>query len=144
MGPDRVGEASVDMFACYLGRATAIHPARFARLALRMPVDSNYRYVVSILRAFADYDPARSGPETPTDELATINQIEAVIRRFAILEENREFAWAVCRANEQRNGAAWGDDTILMLSRLAIRHPDPDTGRCSDSHQMNTDGDGER
>ena len=139
MGPDRLGEVSVETFARDLGRMAALQPARFARLALRMPVDCDPRYPVAILQALAERKPPTGTPDVPSGEQATVAQIEAIIRRFAFLEGDREFAMSVCRAIRERHDAEWGDDTLLLLSRLASGHPDPQPGRYAVSRARNPD-----
>ncbi len=111
-----------------LGRMAELQPTRFARLALRIPVDCDPRYPVAILRSLAERKPPTETPNSPSGELATVAQTEAVIRRFTFLEGDREFAMAVCRAIEQWHDAAWGDDTLRLLSGFATSHPNPEAG----------------
>src|SRR5690606_3619818 len=125
MEPGRFGEVSVEMFARALGQMTDLQPTRFARLAIRMPVDCDPRYLVAILQSLAGGNPPTGTSDDPAREEATIAQIEAIIRRFARLEEDRGFAMSVCRVIRKRHNAAWGDDTLHLLSRLATGHPDP-------------------
>ena len=143
MGPDRLGKVSVETFARELGRMAALQSARFARLALRMPIDSDPRYPVAILRALAERDPPSGISEGQVGEQATVAQIEAVIRRFSVLEEDREFAMSVCRAIEQRHDTTWSDDTIDLLSRFATCHADPQPGQYAVSRPRNPDRDGD-
>ncbi len=143
MGPDRLGEVSVEMFARDIGRMTALQPARFARLALRMPIDCDPRYCVAILGALAERNSLIGTSEHPAGQRATIAQIEAIIRRFASLEGDREFAMSVCRAIRKRQDAAWSNGTILLLSRLATNHPDPQPGYYAVSRTRDSDRDGQ-
>ena len=109
MGPDRLGEVSVERFARDLGRMAALQPAGFALLALRMPVDCDPRYPVAILQSLAGREPPTGTPDDPCREEVTVAQIEAIIRRFAALEGDREFAISVCRAMRERISAAKAD-----------------------------------
>ena len=105
-----------------------LQPGRFARLALRMPVDADPQYPVAILMALAERKPPREPAEGRDWEQATVVQVEAVIRRFAALEDDRDFAMAVCRAVRERSDGNWTDDTMLLLVRLATGHSDPQPG----------------
>jgi hypothetical protein len=141
MEPDRVGEVSVNMFARDLGRVAALQPVRFAGLALRIPVDCDPRYPAAILQALAERKPPTGTPNVPPEEQATVPQIEAIIQRFAPHEGDREFAMSVCRAIRERYDAAWGDDTLLLLSQLASGHADPQPGRYAISRANSPDRD---
>jgi hypothetical protein len=131
MGPNQVGEVSVEMFARDLEHVTHLQPARFARWALRISVEADSRYPIAILQALAKRDPPRGSAEGQSWEQATVAEVEAVLRRFAGLEGDREFAMAVCQALTVRAEADWTDDAMLLLVKLASGHSDPLPGHYS-------------
>ncbi|MDX2039414.1 MAG: hypothetical protein SFX72_22400 [Isosphaeraceae bacterium] len=143
MGPDRFGEVNVEMFARDLGRMASLQPARFAQLALRIPVESDPRYPIAVLNALVSRKPPNETSDDSTREEATIAQIESIIRRFAFLEETREFAMSVCRVIRERHDCDWRDDIVQLLSRLATDHADPLSGPDAVTRARNLDPEGE-
>ncbi len=131
MGPNRLGEVSVEMFA---GTSAAWLPSsrygsRGWPCECRSPVtrDTLSRSFESPRRTQPpDRDFALRDPHlhpTPSGEQATASHIEAVIRRFTFLESDRDFAMSVCRAIEERHDAAWGDDIIATVVQVGGQPP---------------------
>ena len=128
MGPDQIGETTVESFAADLGEMAALYPQRFARLALHIPQDADPLYAIRILRSIADTQPP-NGKDRPTDwQPATVEEIEHLVRHFHALRDHQEFANALCWAVCKRGDGAWTDATLERIVQLATSHPDPPAG----------------
>jgi hypothetical protein len=128
MGPDRVGEATVDAFARDLGSMTKFDPRRFARLALAIPKSADPRYARAILQNLGDTQPPSNHKRPEVWQAATVEEIEAAVDHFGGLKDDEEFAKAFSWAIVGRSTEPWSAGTFEWLARTAISHPHPREG----------------
>ena len=142
MGPGHLGEASHMHFASDVGAMTRRQPARFARLALRLPLGCPPNYLEQILRAFEQKDAPeiltkareqnakdpkrveRLEAELSAWRPASRDEIEAVISKLPMPCES-ETAKAVCWLIDKRDDIRWSKSTIVFVEQLATTHPNP-------------------
>lgn len=121
-GPNVVGEASLRQFVDAFGEAATKSPARFARLALRIPPTAHSEYFASLLRALS----RDSSETTDNDEAATIEELEAVIKHVGDCRDN-EYVQSACWLISSRPDAGWSDDTVNRVIGF-VDHPHPEPG----------------
>jgi hypothetical protein len=131
MGPDRVGEATVETFARDLGSMTRLEPRRFARLALAIPASTDPHYARALLQNLVDTEPPSNDRRPEEWQAATVGEIEAVANHFEQLKDDEEFATALCRAIMRRSTEPWSAGTYEWLARIAMTHPHPREGEYS-------------
>ena len=130
MGPDRIGESSPGAYSSDLGTATSRLPERFARLALRLPDNTNPVYLDSLLRGLSH---AKSPDNLPVElkeswHAAPLCLMEKVIRIRAVWEgicRDRGMASAFAGMLLTHQRLNWHEDTLALLGEIAMNHPDP-------------------
>ena len=103
-------------------------PQRFTELALRMPVNVDNHYLISMLHAFSETKPPENSPEAPSWQPASCQQIEAMFEHFSSRLEERECASGFCRIIHQRPEGPWSRGSLHRLADLAMHHPHPADG----------------
>lgn len=115
-----VGEASVWQFVRALASAARLHPKRFARLALRIPLSSDPAYFTSLLGALADDNPPDN---VPGWEAADVDELVAIVAHVGECSD-AEYVKGVCRLVTARKDVRWSDP---MVERVLghVGHPEP-------------------
>lgn len=103
-------------FASTIGKQAKQNPMRFIKLALSFPENCYEGYISNIL--YALYDMA---PSDPFD----IELVSAVIRRYGHCTSHN-ISIAISNVIEKNAAKVWPDDILLLLSNIAINHPNPD------------------
>jgi hypothetical protein len=147
MGPDLIGELSVESFSSDLRQMTRLQPQRFARLAQRIPRDTDPRFIVALFSGLKDRMPpvglkgsnewrpvdifeAREALHSPAEwNPASGEQIEAAVNRFGHMEHQAGFAKELCSVVRERGDETWSEGMLGRLARIAMTHPDPVTGQ---------------
>jgi len=128
MGPDQIGEATVETFSADFGEMATLQPQRFARLSLQIPQDADPLYTIRFLRSIAEVEPANVKDRPADWKPASVEEIEAIVQRFHGLRDHQEFAIALCWAVCKRGDGTWSDTTLERIVELATAHPDPPAG----------------
>jgi len=119
--PDHCTESSPAHFAGDLATATRHDPPRFARLALRIPLDANPAYLNAILNSLAEGKPPQqlSEEEKKHWEPLSLEILEPVIAR-ALERPDIQYVNALCRILRERNDLDWPASAIQAVIELAL------------------------
>lgn len=109
-----------------LGAAAKRCPARFMRLAMRMPVGVPPDYLGAVLRAAEMVEPTvDSGPDW---SVAPVASVEEVLERFKARRDTY-YSEALAGCIRHRAAEAWSHTTIRQVCEIAMTHPDPAPGQ---------------
>lgn len=126
---DHIIETSVSQFARSLQYIAESYPERFGQLALRFPIDTDYRYIAAIISSLALTKPNdRVLAEAKIEwEPASISTITKVLQRFNHYIYN-EIALEVCRLVEARAEEIWPEFVLDAVAYLATHDLESDRG----------------
>ena len=118
-------ESSVFQFSSNLRSVASRFPERFARLALRFPVDVNSHYKAAILSGCQQTQPgAVPEAERALWHLASAELVAEVLRKF-LKDDSDTYALEFCRLIQSRADETWPDSAINRLLDYACNHPNP-------------------
>ncbi|MEE9128814.1 MAG: hypothetical protein V3T84_02265 [Phycisphaerales bacterium] len=128
---DHVAESSIRQFSRKLEQIAKRFPARFGRLALRLPHDVHPSYKTAILDGLKLTDSGTiPEDERPQWHPAPVDLIEQVLERFHD-EASRDFASAFCWLLHSRAEDEWSEAALSRLIEFATTHPHPEVNALS-------------
>lgn len=130
VSPDRVLETSIRQFSSSLQTIAKRYPERFARLALRFPIDVDPAYISAILDACGQRTPDATLPDEVKKSWkpATVTMVETLLEKFQG-GDDRETAMSFCRLITERHEEKWSNTTLARLIHYAKSHPDLAPGK---------------
>lgn len=114
--PDRLTESA-------FRNAAKTNPARFVRLAQRLPPEAADHWFEVILDAASTTEPEKS-VAVPEWKAASATDIERCLARIAN-RDDKHLAMTLARLVRARPDEAWSDSTIDRICTLAVSHVDP-------------------
>lgn len=145
MGPGHLGEASHEHFARDIGAITRRQPQRFAKLAMKIPLNAPIEYLYNIIQSLEQKEPPEiltkskeQNPDNPK-RLARLQkelsewkaspkeEIETIFQRFTD-PIDKDVAQAICWVITKRDDIIWSTETVTLVTKLATLHVDPQSG----------------
>lgn len=118
-------EVSHEFFSADFGHMARRQPARFLRLALRIPGKANPCYLRAVVQAMR-----QTGPPEELKKLGitwhppTAAEIEALLDQMGY-SESREDAQGYCDLIRTRADAEWSETALRRVGKYGTDHPDP-------------------
>lgn len=128
--PDRMAEAA-------FSRASKSNPARFIKLAQRLPLDAADHWFEVVLDAASAIEPDQN-LAAPDWEAASPADVEACLARLS-RRDGKHLSKTLARLERARPTELWSDATINHVCELALSHEDPEPGEFQGPEGMSAD-----